>query len=156
MNKEHPIIFSGEMVRAILAGRKTQTRRVIRRTHPGHLSRPACPFGSPGDKLWVRETFCIESNLETAPEYEPPFDDGRPVRRVDDEGEGSYWQQCHYRATDPTPEMDIGTGEPGVRWSPPIYMPRWASRITLKSDGRKRSQGSRNQRGRCVRRRRDP
>ena len=73
--KEHPILFSGKMVRAILDDRKTRTRRVIkpqpkiihalysdasiaterifRRAH----QRIHCPYGQPGDHLWVRETW---------------------------------------------------------------------------------------------------
>ncbi len=78
--KERPILFSGEMVRAILGGRKTQTRRVIKNSWDmaadgydkledgwrawydpgaGVLSSHdiVCPYGSPGDRLWVRETW---------------------------------------------------------------------------------------------------
>lgn len=69
--KERPILFSGEMVRAILEGRKTQTRRVIKpqpdnvrnsvfvksgfETNHGYEIK--CPYGQPGDRLWVRETW---------------------------------------------------------------------------------------------------
>lgn len=68
--RERPILFSGEMVRAILAGTKTMTRRVVRLTDNGyakevgghrrwHLADPdaiaASPYGQPGDRLWVRE-----------------------------------------------------------------------------------------------------
>lgn len=49
--RERPILFSGPMVRAIIEGRKTQTRRIVR---PGQ---DVCPYGVPGDRLWVRETF---------------------------------------------------------------------------------------------------
>jgi hypothetical protein len=141
--KTRPILFSGPMVRAILKGRKTQTRRVVKMRVCGGrmIEAPADddaawvqrvahnPYGEPGDRLWVRETFCIESSKEVA--YEPPFTDGRPIRHHDDEHWGAWWQQPHYRATDPVPELEIGTGEPGVKWRPSIYMPRWASRITL-------------------------
>lgn len=163
MTKERPIIFSAPMVRAILDGRKTQARWIVKPqpefrqvyTWKGTLvydcsSRSwcwggkahgrypdeyepslatMCPYGRPGDRLWVRETFCIESSKEVA--YEPPHDDGRPVRRHQDEAWGPWWEQPHYRATDPPPELEIGTGEPGVRWSPSVHMPRWASRIML-------------------------
>lgn len=63
--KERPILFSGEMVRAILDGRKTQTRRVVK-PQLGDLfdyetcsPKPSCPYGAPGDRLWVRETFSL-------------------------------------------------------------------------------------------------
>lgn len=65
MSKERPILFNGAMVRAILAGQKTQTRRVLKMPHgywetsaDGLVPIPAgCPFGQPGDRLWVRERF---------------------------------------------------------------------------------------------------
>lgn len=156
--KERPILFSGEMVKAILEGRKTQTRRVITpqpkdglkvRYNPdnGYVlygpeylrSFVKCPYGVVGDRLYVRETFCIESNFNIEPEsiYPPPYNDGRPVKRVVDHPlDGDYWEQAHYKATDPAPELSIaGLEEPGVRWSPSIHMPRWASRITLEIIG---------------------
>ena len=161
---DRPIIFSGEMVRAILEGRKTQTRRpVIRYGNSsvkrvlgptkdgffdfilpeergsskdgiGHLVK--CPFGQVGDRLWVRETFCLEHQVER--DDLPPFDDGRPIRweyegaECDPEG-ADTWIQPHYKSTDPTPELcyEDTDGEPTVRWKPSIHMPRWASRITL-------------------------
>jgi hypothetical protein len=54
--KERPIIFSGPMVRAILEGGKTQTRRPMKSK--------TCPYGSIGDRLWVKETFweCTDNN----------------------------------------------------------------------------------------------
>lgn len=68
--KERPILFSGPMVRAILDGRKTQTRLVVKLNLSGraelygmqwHIDDPnvfnACPYGIPGDRLWVRETW---------------------------------------------------------------------------------------------------
>lgn len=120
---ERPIIFSAPMVRAILAGRKAQTRRVLKganhgpgiefdgmRTgnianfsyvHGGLFSQVRLPF-APGDTLWVREAWFPEVAGEP----------GFPV-----------W----YRATD---EATIPYAN--VRWKPSIFMPRWASRITLK------------------------
>lgn len=53
--KERPVIFNGEMVRAIIDGRKTQTRRIAKADNSNHLL--GCPFGQVGDRLWVRETF---------------------------------------------------------------------------------------------------
>lgn len=59
--KERPILFSGPMVRAILAGHKTQTRRVVKAApygSPNHwLAGYPCPYGIAGDRLWVKETF---------------------------------------------------------------------------------------------------
>ena len=132
--KEHPIIFSGPMVRAIQEGRKTQTRRVVKPRiknaygfypadtfwvgeHPNggfwavdnpngpthYMVRDTtkrtgfpCPYGIPGDRLWVRETFWI--------------DDGD--------------RQPFYKATEEHPEIF-------QKWKPSIHMPRWASRLTL-------------------------
>lgn len=111
--KKRPILFNGEMVRAILAGRKTQTRRVVK-PQPHNPGLQAwleevsdgfirSPYGVPGDRLWVRETWnCIETGIKT--------------QRQD-------W--VRYRATD---------GEE-LYWKPSIFMPRWASRITLTITG---------------------
>jgi hypothetical protein len=78
-NMEHPILFSGQMVRAILDGQKTMTRRIIK-PQPGYndIIRPEaeiwkglfankhqrCPYGNAGDYLWVRETWwnCLDNN----------------------------------------------------------------------------------------------
>lgn len=121
---EKPIIFSGPMVKAILEGRKTQTRRVMRAQpivalHMGRVEQfcstgypqdsrgytrqqlaQFCPYGKVGDRLWVRETF-----MNTRP---------------------SKKQASHliYRAS-------FGDGKTIDAWSSPIHMPRWASRITL-------------------------
>jgi len=125
--KERPILFNGEMVRAILDGRKTMTRRVVKgaghssvtrmlapwrangtiRTKEmcGHEAGPFhdCPYGAPGDRLWVRETWMPESE------------------------EGIRTGGVLYRATDRA-EPD---GDCPFRWRPSIHMPRLASRITL-------------------------
>ena len=113
--KEKPILFNASMVRAILDNRKTQTRRVIKSQPIGPVEKLcacwswadtgsrdpefgghygfSCPHGKPGDRLWVRETFCLSGTM--------PF----------------------YRA-DGDPQIK-------VRWTPSIFMPRSASRITL-------------------------
>lgn len=161
--KERPILFSAPMVRAILAGEKTQTRRalkspqpldIIEKEHPPKSGRwitltergetidqnhgrfIRCRYGMPGDRLWVRETFVVESsfNLASERDYPPPFTDGHPVYRHHDEDFGDWWEQPHYRATDPEPELSYEDGEgtdPQCRWKPSIFMPRWASRLTL-------------------------
>ena len=106
--KERPILFGGDMVRAILDGRKTQTRRPVKLDFSGrvrrarrswHLEDPnavnACPFGAPGDRLWVRETWACPQTV------------------------------TYYRADE---EALLPRGE---KWTPSIHMPRWASRIAL-------------------------
>jgi hypothetical protein len=55
--KERPILFSGEMVRAIQAGRKSQTRRIVNGDVVEGATAKGCPYGTTGDRLWVRETF---------------------------------------------------------------------------------------------------
>jgi hypothetical protein len=135
--KARGIIFSGPMVRAILEGRKTMTRRVIKpqpyeasqaSLYAGHLCwEPkkysygpifldredqlfkSCPHGQPGDRLWVRETFALLDDDFRAP-MGPP----------------SELQECQivYKATDfAADHFDC--------WRPSIHMPRWASRLTL-------------------------
>lgn len=136
--KERPILFSGPMVKAILDGRKTQTRRVIFITDPigkkhpitspkesfedfgdgdfayystGGMSGPYyCPHGSTGDRLWVRETWGVHV----------AWDDVKPIEIEAPLGLNSIW----YAADGP--KLAI-TGK--TRSS--IHMPRWASRITL-------------------------
>lgn len=134
--KERPILFSGPMVRAILDGRKTQTRRVAKLTSAGHVKEPrghrrwhpgdpeaafACPYGQPGDRLWVRETWWR------------PIDFWTPA--------GCWKRGCRtqvrYAADDEVRSVDIDREQydklvgmkAGKR--PSIHMPRWASRITL-------------------------
>lgn len=114
--KERPILFNGAMVRALLDGSKTQTRRVYKvRKHPDMMCEMAaselvrerqdvvdriCPYGQPGDRLWVRETFG----------YNPDHP--------------GILAHCCYRA-DPEHKYD------GITWKPSIHMPRAASRILL-------------------------
>lgn len=88
-----------------------------------------CPCGVPGDRFRILEIFCIESNCDLWNSYPPPFTDGRPVNWVESDPDGMRaWEQCHYRATDPTPELDIGEPDPGVRWRGGLCMPEWATR----------------------------
>lgn len=128
---EHPILFSAPMVLALLAGTKTQTRRTC--NHPGlkDLSyivncgdgwwgdeegdfQARCPYGQPGDRLWVRETWQAVSGNDRARHI---MTHPRPDRG---------WLE--YAAT---PRDD----EPAYKWRPSIHMPRWASRITLEVTG---------------------
>ncbi len=114
---DRPILFSGPMVRALIEGRKTQTRRRVKARDLGFdnedvMDFPAellpfdfagakCPYGKPGDLLWVRETCC--------PDWA-----GKPVYKAD----GGSAREAGYPA------------EP--RWRSSIHMPRWASRLTLR------------------------
>lgn len=110
--KERPILFSTPMVQAILEGRKTQTRRVVKQKHlpfvenllggflNGKWNQRPLPYGKKGDHLWVRETFTkIEPNI------------------------------LLYRADEMFDGMEAG--DFGWSWKPSIFMPRAASRITL-------------------------
>lgn len=126
-HKERPILFSGDMVRAILHGRKTQTRRLIKESDiisikydsdgegglVAHETR-RCFYGLPGDRLWVRETW-QHSNHPYGP-YEPGC-------------------ETFYRADylDDPLGPNLERSPDGIRrqWRPSIHMPRAASRITL-------------------------
>lgn len=97
-------------------------------------------FGQVGDRIYVRETFCLEHQVESG--QPPPFDDGRPIRYFRDgipysKESSGMWVQPRYRATDPEQELsyDDSDGEPTVRWKSPVIMPKWASRITLDITG---------------------
>lgn len=118
--KERPILFSAEMVRAILDGRKTQTRRVVKGMaldwlQPGMFSPKfvadpenyLSPYGYAGDRLWVRETLCTEIDATMA-----EMECGKFAYKADD-------------------ESNLWTSVNGYRIIPSIYMPRWASRVTL-------------------------
>lgn len=129
--KERPILFSAPMVRAILEGRKTVTRRALKMPHgfwetsaTGELVPiPAnCPYGKSGDRLWVRETWA------------GPLVDEDQMHLVEMNGWDSFRkpEHCQYRASGGTAEFfDYAKDETVCRWTPSIHMPRWASRILL-------------------------
>lgn len=134
--KERPILFSAPMVRAILAGTKTQTRRVVNGqeqwpTNTHHITflstrgtalavdsnrttwRPEirCPYGQPGDRLWVREAWRTVAEMDDLPPH-----DLNTAHRI--------W----FEANSPH--------QPGAgKLRPSMFMPRWASRITLEVTG---------------------
>ncbi len=143
--RERPILFSSPMVRAILAGAKTQTRRIVKNAHmmtvDGELVPIAalCPYGQPGDRLWVREEWRVGAWDEIAGcvaiDYKADGYCRREWLRVDDEDLFiRLRQQCIDDARAALGPADRYTWEPGrapCRWRPSIHMPRWASRITL-------------------------
>lgn len=152
--KARPIIFSAAMVRALLAGTKSQTRRVVRLPKdvvevvvdpggtifgpgpyikayrhdgcdPPMYPRIRCPYGYPGDRLWVRETWQA-LHVSVNPETGHGEDIDVPTSIPKDSRNG--WKVA-YAATDP--QADEHRDDRGFSWRPGIHMPRWASRITL-------------------------
>lgn len=144
---ERPILFSAPMVRAILEGRKTQTRRKMSvqpwpnatvEVGPYHLHwidrnggdvGLRCPYGALGDHLWVRETVAYGANYHVAYKADSVCGvwcwngDGQPVFVPHGnilEGDGGALVG------------NYGLAKYGARWRPSIHMPRWASRITLR------------------------
>lgn len=191
---EHPILFSGEMVRAILEGRKTQTRRAVKFKTPSgrrtndptfqameHLtmksvypmpkggfvfwdSEPSekvkefsdkvyanskddwyCPYGQPGDRLWVRETWKINSFAEGPIEFQYKVDGA--ILEENDEFAGTsrydswyervcwraeqYLKKTNYAIDEDSGMYEWANGQSPLPWQSSIFMPRWASRITL-------------------------
>lgn len=138
---ERPILFSGPMVRAILEGRKSVTRRAMKpqpvlnergfwnwKAHgwqgdcgPMRSALEDCPYGAPGDRLWVREAW----------QADPP-----------DDGTWAYtqWAGCATSTIDEIPRRFRAPKHClyraswdgfELRWRPSIHMPRWASRLLL-------------------------
>ncbi|ROR50233.1 UNVERIFIED_ORG: hypothetical protein EC838_3499 [Providencia alcalifaciens] len=143
--KERGIIFNSEMVRAILDGRKTQTRRIINpqpeltqksgfkwkgslfgagsdnRETNRNFAHKKCPFGKVGDRLWVRETW--QGPLVGYAEADKLFKDPEPYFKV---------ENCVYKADGiAAPEYTDCDDNLRQGWRPSSNMPRWASRITL-------------------------
>jgi len=141
--KEHPIIFSAPMVRAILEGRKIQTRRAIK-PQPARNAEINCLIGpyQPGDRLWVREGWRIgawdENAGRVAIDYRADGYCRREWLEISDDDSGDIFNQLWIQSTDDA-EKALGVREfyhwkPGkspCRWRPSIFMPRWAARILL-------------------------
>lgn len=140
--RARPIIMGAESVRAILAGIKVETRRVVTvqpwaglafagrweidgeaqytpsggvplylfQDEAGQRYRWRCPYGEPGDRLWVGETYY-------------------PTGQYDVDGDGREAEYVYYRASEPEAQDDPELG--GFRWRPALYMPRRYSRLTL-------------------------
>lgn len=167
--RERPILFSGAMVRAILAGQKTVTRRVVATSNQldnsprrkevsgdgvtfyrgfprdpenvrmcgmyakcdapageGHVSRRVlCPYGWVGDRLWVKETW---QALKFYRDWETGIvEDISFAPKIPKSSDGGRWTAC-YAADD---KWEANGEDRGFPWRPSIFMPRWASRITL-------------------------
>lgn len=146
---ERGMIFNAEMVRAILDGRKTQTRRImapqpaddiercifpnpeaigwkssLRHKH-GSTTAHFCHYGNPGDRIWVRETF-----------QGPLFDYDLMDSYCKDPTPFEKPEFCVYKADGvPAPEFYDADDELHCCWRPSIHMPRWASRILLEITG---------------------
>ena len=147
--RERPILFSAPMVRAILAGSKTQTRSMVKTDAAdlaADLAAAHCPYGQPGDRLWVRETWRIGAWHDHRPAVAIDYCDG-PRRQwidvphtADADGEpfNRLVQQSTEDAIQTLGQRERYAWEPGqspCRWRPSIHMPRWASRITLAITG---------------------
>jgi len=134
-SKERPILFAGAMVRALLDGSKTQTRRALHNqvTAPAIMQMAGpdyaeiinehgvdipgwtCPYGQPGDRLWVRETFLDTQG--TGAEYRDEQGRRQRFAYAADTAPGSYGDEARK--------------DYGLKWKPSIHMPRAASRILL-------------------------
>lgn len=131
--KERGMIFNDAMVRAILEGRKTQTRRPVKNVRADNclvIRKPTkkrngvythvmdapkhglCPFGNVGDRIWVRETFNAF------------WLDNDVIQEIKD-GVSLASELCDYKAD------YSDSSKPAEGWTPSIHMPRWASRILL-------------------------
>lgn len=138
--KTRPMLYSGPMVRAILAGTKTQTRRVVKpapRTVDGvpDWKSVRCPYGQPGDRLWVRETFYAFGRWVTQFNAKKGRDEWHFIDMTLESGK-SYL----HPASDSQPQPMGGKRHKGgitpTWWKrPAIFMPAAASRITLEVTG---------------------
>lgn len=149
MIKERPILFSAPMVRAILEGRKTVTRREVKKQaaldclaagfEPAFLALPGnadmCPYGQPGDRLWVRETWGVISHDFDEHGNMIDWKPDRPASAIREMrfGQGYYSGHVIYRADGEAAWAgdDDGGGDDRSAWKPSIHMPRIASRILL-------------------------
>lgn len=117
--KERGMIFNDEMVRAILGGNKTQTRRIVEEKFYGRavaaeLLAKHCPYGQPGDRIWVRETYRVHGKAT---------DVATLVYRAS--VRNSWTEQTH------RVPAEVCNKPVSEKWTPSIHMPRWASRILL-------------------------
>lgn len=151
--KERPILFSAPMVRALLAGTKTQTRRIakpVRGYEHNNICRPdmaadrgavwwhgeservgcmqACPYGVPGDRLWVRESW--RPRIAHSHGFEACDCEDVLVRYAADNSDAETYFIGERIPTEWCIPKTASRGN-----VPGIHMPRWASRITLEVTG---------------------
>lgn len=161
--RERPILFSAAMVLAILEGRKTQTRRIIKpqpevrpggsiSPHPqdsslflvqkwevqprsfsnfGRCENITCPYGKSGDRFWVKETFILDERNTKGKAPQEVIYDATPEWAMDHTGKLA---RVHYITGEiVSPEDARSSIDANKFWhkKPSIFMPRWASRITL-------------------------
>ena len=144
--KERGMIFNGEMVRALLDGRKTQTRRPVNpqpeltagsgfswkgwvygsgssdRETNKNFAHVTCPYGKPGDRIWVRETWqAIHDSVDEFGHVEE-----RTYAPSIPKEKDRYWHAVYAEHFGVESREDRG-----FPWRPAIHMPRWASRILL-------------------------
>lgn len=148
--KEKPILFSTPMVRAILDGRKTQTRRVINPQPSKNLARDftsaevtsawrngfipiKCPYGQPGDRLWVRETHTFGSVRFEFNSDELGIID--VYYRADEEMVQHTVDNSTAESIQDWVERKEIVGDGDSNWRPSIHMPKWAARIWLEITG---------------------
>ncbi|HDW2538346.1 TPA: hypothetical protein RLU55_003857 [Escherichia coli] len=117
--KERGMIFNDEMVRAILGGDKTQTRRIVEEKFYGRAVAAEslakhCPYGQPGDRIWVRETYRVHGKATDV------------ATRVYRASVRNSWTEQTHRVP-----VDVCNKPVSEKWTPSIHMPRWASRILL-------------------------
>ena len=154
--KERPIPFSAPMVRALLDGTKTQTRHALREQPPHHATELCsfysptrdglawyiwneaeqylegdwlahCPYGQPGDRLWVREKCIAEGIPDGLYGVRYLADDAFiPIQSTSEAAD--RWLDLRFYGKRPSPVATVKT-------VPAIHMPRWASRITLEVIG---------------------
>lgn len=142
MAKEKPILFNTDMVRAILDGRKTQTRRTIKPKYKKDEGGFSVLTNKSTGERWVEKHDWDEGTFDNPRYVKPPYqvDDVLWVRETwahedawYDDVPGLKWKNIHhngkctwvdYKATETEDEIE--------RWRPPIHMPRWAARIFLR------------------------
>jgi len=155
-----PINFNAEMVRAILEGRKSQSRRPVKGVPGGTVkvstrittsvisrikymfwaenewlnTEKSCPYGKVGDRLWVRETW---QGIYSSEDPETGFVDEVMEACLDTVKEHrSKWAGSYYQVAYSADGWDAEDAEErGFKWRSPVTMPQWASRITLEITG---------------------